>query len=151
MTRDRDERISAYLDGELDPRERATFEDELARSPELAQELESLRSMKEVTDSMKFEDFPDSAWDRYWEATYNRMERGIGWVLVSVGAMILVAAGLFQVVPELVNWVLHSETDPWWERVGVAALCVGGGILIVSVLRERVFRVRRDPYRGVKR
>ena len=151
MTRDRDERISAYLDGELDPRERAAFEEELRRSPELADELASLQSMKEVTDSMKFEDFPDSAWDRYWEATYNRAERGIGWVLLSVGAMILVAAALFQVVPELVDWVLHSETDPWWERVGVAALCVGGAILIVSMIRERVFRFRRDPYRGVKR
>jgi len=151
MTSDRDERISAYLDGELEPRDRAAFEDELARSPDLVQELESLRAMKEVTDSMKFEDFPDQVWDRYWEATYNRMERGIGWMLISVGAIILVTAALFQVVPELVNWVLHSESDPWWERVGVAALCVGGAILIVSVVRERVFSRRRDPYRGVKR
>lgn len=40
-----DERISAYLDGELPPAERSQFEDELARNAELRQVVEELRAL----------------------------------------------------------------------------------------------------------
>ena len=40
-----DERISAYLDGQLPPDERSQFEDELARNGELRQVVEELRGL----------------------------------------------------------------------------------------------------------
>lgn len=43
---------SAYLDGELAPAERQQFEADLARNPELAAELESLRETKAVLQAM---------------------------------------------------------------------------------------------------
>lgn len=45
MTRPLDERISAYLDGELPPRERAELEPELAEA-ELAAQLAALRALE---------------------------------------------------------------------------------------------------------
>jgi len=140
-------RISGYLDGELNAAERKTFEQQIDRDPELARELEAMRAMKEVTGSMKLTEFPDTVWDRYWEGTYNRLERGIGWILLSLGAIVLVGFGLYEFAVSL----LKDAGEPWWIRAAVGSVSVGLAILFISVLRERIFVRKRDPYREVKR
>jgi len=139
--------VSGYLDGELDPTERAAFEREVARDPELAHELAAMRAMKEVTSGMKLSEFPDYVWDRYWEGTYNRLERRIGWFFFSLGAAVLLAGGLY----ELVLVLIKDASEPLWMRVAIGVGCTGLAILCVSVARERLFMLRRDPYREVKR
>ena len=147
MSEDWNVRISGYLDDELSQTEREAFEREVQRDPELARELDAMRAMREVTHSMKLDEFPDQVWDRYWEGTYNRLERGIGWILLSLGAIVLLGAGLY----ELVLTLLKDTSDPWWIRAAIGSFCGGLAILFVSVLRERIFVRRRDPYREVKR
>jgi anti-sigma factor RsiW len=147
MAEDRKARVSGFLDGELSPAERKAFEEELKRDPELARELAAIQSMKEVTDTMKLSEFPDRIWERYWEGTYNRLERRLGWLLFSIGAMVLLGTGLY----ELVMALLKDVGEPWWIRVAIGAVCGGIAILFVSVLRERLFMLQKDPYREVKR
>ena len=147
MTDERDARISGYLDGELSAEERERFERELRTTPELAIEFARVRELKEVTSSMRLKEFPDQVWDAYWSGTYNRLERGFGWILVSVGAMVLLAAGLYELAVAL----LRDSVDPWWIRVGVGALVAGLAVLFVSVLRERLFVLKSDPYKEVQR
>lgn len=140
-------RISGYLDGELEPEERLAFERELAADPELAREFGETKAMKEVTDAMKLRDFPDRVWERYWEGTYNRIERRVGWILLSIGAMILAAAGLYHAALAL----FLNSVEPLWLRLAVASACAGAAILFISVLRERLFLRRGDPYREIQR
>ena len=147
MTRDWKACISGYLDGELSAEERLAFEREIARNPELARELDEMRALKEVTDNMKLREFPDQIWESYWEGTYNRLERGIGWLLFSIGAIVLLGVGLF----EFVMLLLKDVGEPWWIRVAIGCVCGGVAILFVSVLRERLFMRKHDPYREVKR
>ncbi len=139
--------ISGYLDNELTPDEMARFQQELTRNPALARELEEMKSMQEVTGSMKLKDFPDQVWERYWDDTYNRLERNIGWFFFSIGAMILMAGGLYKFVLSLLN----DSGEPLWVRLAIGIGCSGLGILFISVLRERLFMRQRDPYREVKR
>jgi anti-sigma factor RsiW len=136
---------SGYLDGELDRDERREFEARLAQDPELVQELEALRAMREVTASMKLRGFPDEVWEHYWDATYNRLERRVGWLLFSLGAVLLTAGGLYELAVSL----LRESADPWWVRLGIGAGILGLVMLFVSVLRERLFTWKRDPYREV--
>jgi len=147
MNKDWSVRISGYLDGELSPEERAAFERELAANPELAEELAALQAMKEVTSSMKLRELPDQVWERYWEGTYNRLERRVGWILFSVGAALLLAGGLY----ELALALIHNSSEPWWLRLAIGALSGGFAVLLVSVIRERFFMAKRDPYREVER
>jgi len=147
VNEDRSVRISGYLDDELAPEERAAFERELAANPGLVEELAAMQAMKEVTSSMKLREFPDHVWDRYWQGTYNRMERRLGWVLFSIGAIILLAGGLY----ELTLALIRDSGEPWWIRVAVGALSGGLAILLVSIVRERLFMAKRDPYREVER
>lgn len=147
LARGEDERISGYLDGELSDEERGRFERELRTDGVLAAEFERIRTLREVTASMRLKEFPDQVWDTYWSGTYNRLERGVGWILLSIGAMVLLAAGLY----ELAVTLLRDSVDPWWIRAAVGACVAGLAVLFVSVLRERLFARKSDPYREVRR
>lgn len=147
MSRDSNELISAYLDGELSPAERAEFERKLASGEVSRQEFEEMKAMTEVTGSVRLASFPDEVWDGFWSQTYNRLERGIGWIFLSIGAVILCSAGAYQFLRSLIE----DQSSPWWIRLGTAFVALGLGALFVSVLRERIFVRSTDPYRKVKR
>lgn len=147
MSRDWTPYISAYLDDELEPTERAAFEEQLARDPELRKGLEEVQSMKSLVGSMRLRELPDEAWDDYRDRTYSRMERRVGWILLSIGAMVLVGYGLYALVVFLVS----GADLAWWLRAAIGAACLGLAILLISVIRERIFVWKRDPYREVKR
>ena len=147
MSRDWNELISAYLDGELNDAEREEFERRLETGEVSRTELEEMRAMRTLTDSVRLRPFPDHEWDRYWERTYNRLERNLGWILLSLGAIVLLSVGLYEL---LRAWVLDGSS-PWWLRAATASVALGLGFLFVSVVRERLFVRKSDPYRGIQR
>lgn len=147
MSHDWHVRISGYLDGELTPEECNAFEREVERNPDLAREFEELRAMQEITAGMKLRELPDQIWERYWRDTYNRLERNVGWILLSLGVIILVTVGLFA----LATTLLQDASTPWWIRLAIGAVCGGLAMLFVSVVRERLFMRKHDPYRKVQR
>jgi len=140
--------LMGLLDGELAPRERKEIEEHLAECEECRAELEEFRRLNEMTGRMRFREPEDEAREAYWRGIYNRLERGIGWILVSVGAILLLAFGAFKLVEALV-------TDPTVSvivKVGVGALMLGLVVLLVSLVRERVFGLKHDRYsREVRR
>ena len=97
---------------------------------------------------MKYKEPPDEAWERYWSKVYNRLERGLSWILISIGAMILLFYGGFKAVESLVK-------DPAVAillKVAILVLLAGVVILFVSVVRERIFTYKKDKYaKEVKR
>jgi len=97
---------------------------------------------------MKHKEPPDEAWENYWSRVYNRLERGLSWILISIGAMILLFYGGFKAVESLVK-------DPAVAillKVAILVLLAGLVILFVSVVRERIFTYKKDKYaKEVKR
>ncbi len=61
--------------------------------------------------------------------------------------MILIAFG----VVELINNLIDDITTPPIVKYAVSAGAVGGVILVVSILREKIFTYRRDKYKEVQR
>jgi divalent metal cation (Fe/Co/Zn/Cd) transporter len=139
------EQLAGYVDGELPDDQREAFESELAVNPELQAELEEFRRLKKVTDMMHYADLPDEVWENYWQSLYRKLERGIGWIFLSVGAMVLLGFGLYEAFSELFT----SPNNPLWLKIGVSGLSLGGVILLVSYARERLFAYKRDRYREV--
>lgn len=139
--------MMAALDGEITADERAELERGLEADGELRQEWESMRRVKEVTAEMGFREPPEEIWGRYWTSVYNRAERGVGWILASVGAIVLVGYFAWEAVQRLL-----AETElPWGVKVAIFALALGGIILAISVAREKFFTWRRDPYKEIER
>ena len=145
MARDRRELLAGYVDGELSDNERQAFEAQLAQDPELRAELAEFRKLQEVTGMVRYADLPDEVWENYWHSIYRKMERGIGWILLSIGAILLLCFGTYELFSEL----YVSPDAPLWLKVGVTAGAVGLIFLLVSYGRERLFAYNRDRYKEV--
>ena len=139
--------LMAELDGELTPDERAELDRALAADPALRAERARLHELKEVTGAMKLREPPEEVWDGYWVSVYNRAERGLGWVLLSLGAVVLVLYGSWHAV-----WALLDAPDvPLLVKLAVFGIAAGGLILLFSVAREKLFTYARDPYKEIRR
>ena len=98
--------------------------------------------------NMKYKEPSDEVRGRYWSKVYNRLERGLGWILISVGAMILLFYGGFKAVESLIK----DPTLSVFLKIAVLILLAGVVILFVSVVRERIFTYKKDKYaKEVKR
>ncbi len=148
---DRDERLRhwmmAALDGELGDAERQQLEAKLASDPELAAEWQRLNNLKELTAMSTISSPPKEVWGSYWHSVYNRMERGVGWILVSLGTLVLVSYGLWEAIHEL----LADSEVPGFVKLAMLALGTGVATLLLSVIREKIFVRRHDPYKEVER
>lgn len=130
--------LSAYLDDELDPQERAEVERHLDRCAGCARELDELRGVVHAAEELAAPSVDDAAWDAFLDKVYNRLERRLGWILLLIG--VIAVAGL----------ILYEAVVLPWAPPAVKVLCAvpfaGLGVLFVSVLRQRLHVARSDRY-----
>ena len=74
--------LMAYVDDEMTPEERATFERRLAETPELASEVANFQCLADVTTSLRLAEPTDHEMQRFWGSFYNRSEWQVGWILL---------------------------------------------------------------------
>jgi predicted anti-sigma-YlaC factor YlaD len=139
--------LMGYLDDELTELESLRIEEHLKECRECSKELEEFRRLKEVTHNMRVSTPDDRYWEIYWSNIYNRIERRVGWIMVSLGSILLTSYALYYIVDSL----LFKGDIPLVVRIGVIALVVGFCTLIVSVLRERIITSRADKYERIQR
>ena len=82
-----------------------------------------------------------------WENTYNRLERGLAWLAVFMGALFLI--GFASV--EFVNQLYADNTTPAIIKVGTVSLVFGLLVLLFSVIREKLFTYKNDKYKEIQR
>jgi len=139
--------MMGYLDGELNEEQKQDFLKHLQECPDCQAEWQSFNQLKEDTQEMKFRALPEMYWDDYWQHVYNRIERGIGWIFFSLGAIIVLAFAGY----ELMRDFFLNSTEPLILRVGVGIFLLGFIIILVSVLREKLMVRKYDKYRRVVR
>ncbi len=141
------ELMMGYLDNELEQQQRKTLENHLASCWQCAGELEEFKKLKQMTDGVTLAEPEDRIWQQYWANVYNRIERGVGWVIFSLAGIVLVVYGGFKAIEEIIR-------DPTVEltlKVILLAFIAGIAILFVSVLRERLYFWKTDRYKDVRR
>ena len=139
--------LMGAVDQELTSSELKEFNHFVQTNPEYQKEWEQFQKLKEVTQAMKFKSPPKEVWDNYWLRTYNKIERGIAWIVFSIGAIILITYGLFKAIEAII-------ADPQLQsiiKIGIIAVLLGLAILLVSVVREKLFIKRSDPYKEIQR
>ena len=139
--------LSAYVDGELEPGDVARIEAYLEENPAARREVEQLQRLKQLTGAMRLKEAPAEEWEVFWESVYNRAERSLGWILFVLAAAVLGGWAVW----ELATVLLETEQLPWIVK---GAIVVGTGgvlVLLLSVIRERVFKRSRTRYKDVIR
>jgi predicted anti-sigma-YlaC factor YlaD len=141
------ELISSYYDGELDEEKRRQLEEHLVDCPECRKEFEEMGRFEEVMSKMELKKPPKEVWQIYWASVYNRLERRIGWILLSIGAMVLIFFGGYKAV----EGIIHDPMTPLLLKVGILVSMAGIVVLLVSLLRERLFVSKRERYKEVEK
>ena len=145
--RDYKDLMMAYLDDEVDDRQRKAFEGHVAACRGCSEELAQFQRLKTLTDRAVLAEPEDRIWQQYWGNVYNRIERGLGWMIFSIAAILLAVYGGFKAIEQIIK-------DPHvglFLKVVLLALIAGVAILFVSVLRERLFFWKRERYKDVRR
>ena len=148
VDRERFERLlTAAVDGELSDAEKHEFDALLAADESFRREFLAHQNLKEVTAAMKFKVPSPELWDHYWLDVYNRIERGLGWFLFTVGAVILLTYAGFKMIEAI---ILDQQLAPV-ARIGLLAAVAGLAVLLLSVIREKWFTRKNDPYKEILR
>ena len=85
--------MMGYLDEELSAEQIRQFEEHLTTCKECSSQLQEFRQLKAITDQMTLVEPEDRLWQQYWDGIYNRTERGIGWIIFSVAAIVVNSEG----------------------------------------------------------
>jgi anti-sigma factor RsiW len=139
--------MMGYLDDELDAQQKKVFEEHISTCQKCKEELEEFTHLKRITDEVTLVEPEDRVWEQYWGNVYNRIERGVGWIIFSVAAIVLIIYGGFRAIEEILK-------DPAVEmllKVGLLVLIAGLAILLVSIMRERLYFWKKDRYKDVRR
>ncbi len=134
--------ITGYLDDELSPQQQQRFKGHLSTCPDCTRELANLGDLKENLAMIKFKEPSDAELERYWKSIYNRLERGLGWILISIGSIIILCYGGFKLIEQLIK----DPSIALLFKIGLIALVFGVVILFVSLLRERLAIRKVDKY-----
>ena len=137
--------IQKSMDMELTPEEKKYLKECLS-NPELKQELEIYNKIVEILNMTKYETPEDKIWNNYWSKIYNRLERQIGWILTSISGIIL----LFYFLVLIFKNILTSNIAVWLKMVIILFL-LGISILLVSIIRERLYIMKKERYKDIKR
>jgi anti-sigma factor RsiW len=135
-----EELLTGYLDGMLAQGERQRVElhlEDCASCRELFAQLEAVRSAARAT---SFRLPLDLQWRETPRHAPSRALRGAGWLLLV--AWLLATAG-FALVQ------IASSGEPLWEKLLVFGGLSGAGLLLVSVLLDRLHDLKTDRYRRV--
>jgi hypothetical protein len=135
------------LDQACDAQEIREFEIMLQGSLEYKKEYEAMKKVREVTREMQFSTPSDAVWDHYWTDVYHKIERGIGWIIFTIGGVILATWGLFR----LVESIIADPNLTLIVKIGVLLFSLGFSILIISLIREHCFMSNHDPYKEIRR
>jgi predicted anti-sigma-YlaC factor YlaD len=141
------ELISSYFDGELDKDQKKLVNDHIRQCLECRQEFEEMGKFEEVMGKMELKQPSKEVWKVYWTSVYNRLERSIGWIFLSIGAMILLFFGGYKIV----EGIIQDANTPLFLKIGILAFMAGIAVLLVSLAREQLFIRKRERYKEIEK
>ncbi len=141
------ELISSYHDGELNNKEKQVLDEHLKQCSACRQEFEEMGKFEEVMGKMQLKKPQKEMWEVYWNTIYNRLERRIGWILLSIGGMILLFFGGYKAI----EGIIQDSSTPILLKIGILTVLGGVVVLLVSLLREQIFVHKRERYKEVEK
>ncbi len=139
--------MMASMDGECTPEEEAELQKILLDEPRWAEEYQQLKDLKIMTSQTRLKHPQPELWDHYRRRIFTKAERTIGWILFTIGALVL----LFYVAWTTLHGFVTDPEVAWWLKAAVLSVTAGVIILFVSLLRERIYLNKHERYKDIIR
>ena len=137
--------LSGYLDGALTQADEQRVRVHLEDCARCRGELDAMRDLRATTIGSRFRVPEEDEWPEAPRTGGSRWARRLGWVLVLAWAAGLAGVGLYAA------WMFLTAEGAWLPRALAAAGWTGGGLLLLSVLLDRLRTMKSDRYREVQR
>ena len=138
--------ISGYLDDELTQQQQQRLALHLQQCTNCQAQFEQLQLMQhELKQSLSNEGAfmrEDDRIQAHLNEPKSRGLRRLGWLLLILGSLPLLGYGLYQF------W--HDPEVPVWMKFSLSAVWLGGLVVFLSVLRQRLTERKTDRYNKVK-
>ena len=139
--------MMGLIDNELPDNERQEVLRHIENCSACQMQYNSFIKLKEEEKRMNDLPLSEEIFDEYWTHIYNRIERATGWVVLSIGTIIMLTYGAYMVLQTF----FYDDSEPIVLKFGVAFFAIGLIIVFVSVLREKLRIRKNDKYRRILR
>ena len=136
------EHLSGYVDGELTQQDRQRVLLHCEQCPECNQDLADLQALRIRIGKAGLSTIGEDTWRETMNDSIVQTSRGIGWILLIIGLAMALGAAL--------HVFFFSPDMSLWEKFMVFAIYGGLGVLLFSVLRQRLIERKTDKYKDVE-
>ena len=137
-----EELLSGYLDGTLVQQDEQRVRLHLEDSAEARTLLDQMKEMRDAAMSTSFVKAPDIQWSERAHSPVSRVSRGLGFILLSVWAAAMLG---------FILWEIARGSESLVEKLLVFGSFSAVGLLLLSVLLDRIKAAKTDPYKGVEK
>ena len=139
--------LEKHLDNNIEKHEETELLKIISKDPLLKKEYNEQKRVKEVLKKMSIKNPSKEIWDGYWVGVYSQIERGVAWIAILIGAVLLIGYGSIEVVDQF----FKNTEAPIIVKIGTIALVLGISVLLFSVIREKFFTSKQDKYKEIQR
>ena len=138
--------LSGYLDGELTQGDRQRVEVIIEDCPDCAKTFEEMKKLRGEIGGIEYEHMTEG--ERLKAAKDPVAETGasLGQVLVIGGFIIFYGSLIYFSLKEM----LSSPDTPMLMKIGLPVIFLGFGVLLTSVIIDRIKASKTDPYKDVE-
>jgi len=139
--------LEGCLNGSLSAKEENELKEIRESDNALNKEFKEQKRIKEVLNKMKLKNPSDEIWDSYWIKKSNQIERGIIWMTITIGALLLIAYVSYNAVEKF----LENTNIPFIVKFGIGFLVLGFLFLLFSTIKEKIITRSGDKYKEIQR
>jgi len=136
------EMLSGFVDGELTQQQRQRVTLHCENCAECRDNLDSLRVLRERIAGAGLSEIGEDKWRESMNESTVEITRGIGWILFIAGLLIDAVIGL-------VGFIFSDEISVGMKLL-LSSIYGGLGLLLFSVLRQRLIERKTDKYKDVE-
>jgi len=138
----RDEMIHAYVDGELTQQEEQQVLQLLEQDAEARAQVEAYNKIREGIQATRLKEPDLSAWD-----DFETPAGATGWRRLGLGLIFV----CYLALAGLAMQAFFLGDDSRLEKLLVGGLLIGFGILLLSLIYQRVIELKTDRYTRVEK
>ena len=139
---DWDQLLTGYLDNELTQQDRQRVEQRMINEPTYHAQFDDLNSLQSDIAGLDFQPNKTTQWNELAPDVTSRTTRSLGWLTYIISTLFLVGYGLYEFI--------MAETENALVKTAVLGIFLGLGLLLFSVIKQRLVESKTDRYKDVQ-